>query len=263
MEFNGKTNELEIRLHQILQVLSKKTIDPSSNRKHSWCNASPSVRHLCFRPLAWTICCGFPDMMLVIVRADNTPNERNKMPDLEMADESFMMSMGSFFVMRMPGESTTILVDEFSRVWLWWRNSAGSRPCRRPRCWIRNDQATAGLAVHTKRESLARHFTRCSSCEIGWKMLLPFQMAYSDNVRRGTTATEMDWWMHRTCSMSSLFCWFLAMLLVLWQRLLLRLQLVILLKHENPNYSSVTSIPQARFSHILTNLYTRKEFIPT
>ena len=55
-------------------------------------------------------------MMLVIVRADNTPNERNKMPDLEMADELFMMSMSSFFGMRMPADSTTILVDDFSRV---------------------------------------------------------------------------------------------------------------------------------------------------
>ena len=55
-------------------------------------------------------------MMLVIVRADNTPNERNKMPDLEMAAELFMMS--SFFVMRMPVESTMILIDELGRVWL-------------------------------------------------------------------------------------------------------------------------------------------------
>ena len=55
-------------------------------------------------------------MMLVTVRADDTPNERNKMPDLEMAAELFMMSMSSFFVMRMPAESTMILVDEFSRV---------------------------------------------------------------------------------------------------------------------------------------------------
>ena len=54
-------------------------------------------------------------MMLVIVRADDTPNERNKMPDLEMAAELFM---SSFVVMRMPAESTMRLVDEISRVWL-------------------------------------------------------------------------------------------------------------------------------------------------
>ena len=57
-------------------------------------------------------------MMLVTVRAGNMPSKRNKMPDLEMAAELFMMSMSSFFVMRMPAESTMILVDDFSRVWL-------------------------------------------------------------------------------------------------------------------------------------------------